>query len=1378
MRMIMVIIFLCATHFAAFAVDMSGIINWNAVETTYPNDITLTGPVVMYVPSGGIITLSGNITVTGGATHTFTKAGPGTLILTGTNTYPGANIIEAGILFIGNNTNTGSITGNVEVKAGASLSFYRSTAFPYSGVISGEGVVTISPGAGIITFNGANTYTGITNIYGSLTLGTNGKIESSSNVTLLSATSKLDVSSGDYKHIKCLNTSQAEAALVLGNKLLYIGTNNTGDCGKFSGKITGTGGIIKEGPGKWTIAGAKKDYTGLTTVSGGTLQLGDGSSSGELNNTAGTGGIELNSSAAPAIIRFEPAADIILSKVISGTGSVQYSGSLSKRLKFTGNNTYNGTTTIEAGVIHIGANTSTGAIGGNISVNTGAYLDFDRSDPYTYSGEISGGGSVGKWNNNKIILTGSNTYGGNTDVWGGTLQLGNGTTNGSITNATVMVAAGAILRFEPGAEMIFGKVISGAGSVQYKGSGALYFTANNTYDGTTTVESGALYIGKNTDTGDIKGNISLQTSSCNLIFSRTNEYTYSGVISGDGSVGKQNLNKVILTGMNTYKGYTNVFFGALQIGNGIAQCNISNTLGVVLVDASSKLRFEIPSSYGLNIEYPISGAGSVEIKCGWDITFHANNTYTGNTIVEDGNMRLSATGNIASSSAVRLNSNTAKLEIGGNKTIKNLNTTFANAVVALGANTLTINTTDNTTFAGKITGAGGITKTGNGYFNLTGENTYEGVTTIQEGFVYVGNNTGTSATGAIKGNIVINGSSGLAFGRNTNCEYTGNISGTGGNGVHHVGEASNLTLSGTLTYSEWTVVNSGTLILGASTSLASSSVVSLSGGKLNIISGDKTIKGLDGGTNAEVILGSRTLTIGTSQTSTDGFGDFKGKFTGTGNVIKQGTSDFFMSGTNGTTGNFTASAGTVTFSNKWAGNFIKNAGATLTVEGNATVGGALTLNGAAGPINMNLSGATPSKLTVTGALTATGNPNININPATAPANQVLIQAASGINAANFTLTNGQPSKLTNSADGKQLLLSSTVKTVTVDPQSGTVTAGTGGAVTFPVRTANIGNGAYPVTLAGAPAGVTAANLTIAANAGTLTLTVPASVAANTYTLTITVDGATSPGFSLVVSPAAAVFVTGITVTGAGGATTITTNGGTLQMSAAVTPTNATNQAVTWTVAPASGVATINASGLLTATGNGTVTVRATAKDGSGVYGERLITVSGQYIPTAPTITGPTALSLVQGYAATSTDAYTITGEPAPGVTKTSGNASITWNTSTLRLNIAAGLVAGTYPVTLTASNGVAPDATLTFTLTVTNPTALEVVEQQAFKAWTQNGMLHISGLTPGQSWSVYNLSGQLVYQAVAKTEEAIVPLAAQGVYVVASGGNRVKLIAR
>ena len=93
---------------------------------------------------------------------------------------------------------------------------------------------------------------------------------------------------------------------------------------------------------------------------------------------------------------------------------------------------------------------------------------------------------------------------------------------------------------------------------------------------------------------------------------------------------------------------------------------------------------------------------------------------------------------------------------------------------------------------------------------------------------------------------------------------------------------------------------------------------------------------------------------------------------------------------------------------------------------------------------------------------------------------------------------------------------------------------------------------------------------------------------------------------------------------------------------------------------------------------------------------------------APGITGPTTMTQTVGYAATFTSAYTVTGSPAPVVT-ISGNAAITWNNTMQRLDIAAGLAVGNYPVVLTASNGIAPDATITFTLMVIPPSTFTVV---------------------------------------------------------------------
>jgi hypothetical protein len=84
----------------------------------------------------------------------------------------------------------------------------------------------------------------------------------------------------------------------------------------------------------------------------------------------------------------------------------------------------------------------------------------------------------------------------------------------------------------------------------------------------------------------------------------------------------------------------------------------------------------------------------------------------------------------------------------------------------------------------------------------------------------------------------------------------------------------------------------------------------------------------------------------------------------------------------------------------------------------------------------------------------------------------------------------------------------------------------------------------------------------------------------------------------------------------------------------------------------------------------------------------------------PTITGPTSMTITEFYNASQiSDMFTITGDPEPTVT-ISGDSHVYWNNSVKRLYIQPGLAVGTYPIVITVSSGVEPDATHTFTVTV------------------------------------------------------------------------------
>jgi uncharacterized protein YjdB len=125
------------------------------------------------------------------------------------------------------------------------------------------------------------------------------------------------------------------------------------------------------------------------------------------------------------------------------------------------------------------------------------------------------------------------------------------------------------------------------------------------------------------------------------------------------------------------------------------------------------------------------------------------------------------------------------------------------------------------------------------------------------------------------------------------------------------------------------------------------------------------------------------------------------------------------------------------------------------------------------------------------------------------------------------------------------------------------------------------------------------------------------------------DGSGVYGTLTITISSQVILVSSVVVTGAGGATTINSDNGTLQLSAAILPDYASNKTVTWSISSGSDKASINSAGLVTALYNGTVIARATANDGSGVYGTLSITISNQVIPVSNiTVTGTGGSSII------------------------------------------------------------------------------------------------------------------------------------------------------
>ncbi|MFZ4777730.1 MAG: beta strand repeat-containing protein, partial [Terrimicrobiaceae bacterium] len=201
-----------------------------------------------------------------------------------------------------------------------------------------------------------------------------------------------------------------------------------------------------------TVTGTTSIENGNLTVSNGVALVSNGTISlaADFGNTAtlnigefggsSTAGIvsaaEIRGGNGTAILNFNQSNNITFTPKITGSTAVNQLGNATTTL--TGNNTYTGGTTISAGTLQIGAGGTTGSIVGNVALSGGrsSNLAFNRSDTYTFGGNITGSGSVLQNGNGKTVLTGTSNYSGGTAVNAGTLEV-SGT--GNVTGGTLFI---------------------------------------------------------------------------------------------------------------------------------------------------------------------------------------------------------------------------------------------------------------------------------------------------------------------------------------------------------------------------------------------------------------------------------------------------------------------------------------------------------------------------------------------------------------------------------------------------------------------------------------------------------------------------------------------------------------------------------------------------------------------------------------------------------------------------------------------------------------------------------------------------------------------------------------------------------------------------
>lgn len=281
----------------------------------------------------------------------------------------------------------------------------------------------------------------------------------------------------------------------------------------------------------------------------------------------------------------------LMSQAISGNGSVNAAGGTTLLL---GSNSYTGGTRIQGGTLRFTSDAALGAVSGAVTFAGGALsaadtttvarsivlesgsntLDVASGKVLTVSGTISGTAGFTKSGTGTLALTGTNSYGGGTRIQGGTLSFTGDAALGSAAGAVVLaggtlsagetVSTGRSIALEGGQntlEVTGGKVLTVSGTISgttgftKSGTGTLVLTGTNTYTGLTTIADGTLQLGNGGTSGSIVGDV---VNNATLIFNRSDNYTFSGSITGNGAVLFQGGGKV---------DFASPYQGAVTVGN-------------------------------------------------------------------------------------------------------------------------------------------------------------------------------------------------------------------------------------------------------------------------------------------------------------------------------------------------------------------------------------------------------------------------------------------------------------------------------------------------------------------------------------------------------------------------------------------------------------------------------------------------------------------------------------------------------------------------------------------------------------------------------------------------------------------------------------------
>jgi fibronectin-binding autotransporter adhesin len=658
----------------------------NTVQTvTFGNNVTVGGNVAIDVGQVasatnktlalGTLSIGANTLTTSAATGTYalqfgTTTASGAASFISNSGGSSAQGLKLGSLTLDNSITTGTTTTITVGGTGWTT---------INGIISNNSgdptkvLALTKTGAGVLVLtNASNSYSGGTFINaGTVAISADGNLGAASGGITFNGTSQLNIDNGVI-----INASRTLTVNKGANVTFAQGTNG----GKgIAGVLTGSGSITWGTTTDIWFSNTANTFNGVINITG----TGSGGSSpggfygfgiSSIGDDAGAGLINMSNGTALFSWRGKSGTTTLTNRQfnISGSATIVAAGGSGSLL--TGgdwvhnaaNNLIIGTDLLVTGagaktLTLRGLNTGANTFAGKIADGVGAPISLTKND-------------AGLW-----ILSGANTYTGATTISGGTLQIGAGSSTGSLSPLSTISNAG-ILAFNRTGTITqgtdFASGISGAGSVTQAGSGTLVLNGTNSFTGGVTISNGTLQLGS--------------TGALNSIVGSQNAVTFGASATGTlllagNSVVISNLNGSVTGPVVTNANGSGVSNATLTVGN---STNLSGTYAGIIQDGTG----------GGTLGLIKAGTGT--------LTLSGANTYTGATtlgtagsLASGGTLTVSGTsGNINASSSYTIH---------GTGSLLSLNNTAGNVDRLQNASGMTLNY------------GGELSLTGNGTTNST-----------------------------------------------------------------------------------------------------------------------------------------------------------------------------------------------------------------------------------------------------------------------------------------------------------------------------------------------------------------------------------------------------------------------------------------------------------------------------------------------------------------------------------------------------------------------------------------------------------------------------------------------------------------------------------